>query len=317
MALRSRGYYDAVAPRRSPTSRSTRPPPSTPSTHIPTPKSSPSASPSRPGRSIGGSHLAIQGRPSSFPASNRQARPGAGQAGRRRGHPGRRGQALAELRKDGYALAAVKREVLIDHATREAKVTFVVETGPHRPHGAGPLLRHRQGRHDLPAAPRAVQGGRALRARQGRCAARPADLARRVQRGAHQARDDARRQRRAAVRRRAHRPAAALDRLRHQLRDPARLRGQRLLDASQPVRPGREPAADGRDQPYRPGRRDPGHRLRLPRRFPQARLVAERPGRRATAEVLREVLPAYKRKAVGLSAASIASSRRSGRCRSG
>ena len=33
------------------------------------------------------------------------------------------------------------------------------------PHGAGPLLRHREGRHHLPAAPRAVRGGRALRRR--------------------------------------------------------------------------------------------------------------------------------------------------------
>ena len=38
---------------------------------------------------------------------------------------------LIELRKQGYALAAVKdREVVVDHATHEAEVTFVVETGP-------------------------------------------------------------------------------------------------------------------------------------------------------------------------------------------
>ena len=43
----------------------------------------------------------------------------------------RRGPAsLAEFRKQGYALAAVKREVVIDHATREAEVTFIVEPGP-------------------------------------------------------------------------------------------------------------------------------------------------------------------------------------------
>jgi translocation and assembly module TamA len=38
---------------------------------------------------------------------------------------------LTELRKQGYALASVqKREVVVDHATREAEVTFIVETGP-------------------------------------------------------------------------------------------------------------------------------------------------------------------------------------------
>ncbi len=37
---------------------------------------------------------------------------------------------LAELRKQGYALAAIKREVVVDHATRQAEVTFTVESGP-------------------------------------------------------------------------------------------------------------------------------------------------------------------------------------------
>src|SRR6476661_1928324 len=38
---------------------------------------------------------------------------------------------LGQIRDRGYALATVaRREVLIDHATREAKVTFVVEQGP-------------------------------------------------------------------------------------------------------------------------------------------------------------------------------------------
>ena len=38
---------------------------------------------------------------------------------------------LTELRQEGYALAAVKeREVVVDHATREADVTFIVESGP-------------------------------------------------------------------------------------------------------------------------------------------------------------------------------------------
>jgi|SRR5580704_242392 translocation and assembly module TamA len=37
---------------------------------------------------------------------------------------------LAAFRKQGYALASVKREVVIDHATREAEITFTVTTGP-------------------------------------------------------------------------------------------------------------------------------------------------------------------------------------------
>ena len=38
---------------------------------------------------------------------------------------------LEEIRKQGYALASIKdREVIVDHATREADVTFVAEPGP-------------------------------------------------------------------------------------------------------------------------------------------------------------------------------------------
>ncbi len=38
---------------------------------------------------------------------------------------------LTQLRQHGYALAAIKdREVVVDHATREADVTFIVESGP-------------------------------------------------------------------------------------------------------------------------------------------------------------------------------------------
>jgi translocation and assembly module TamA len=37
---------------------------------------------------------------------------------------------LAEFRKQGYALASVRREVVVDHATRSAEVTFLVTTGP-------------------------------------------------------------------------------------------------------------------------------------------------------------------------------------------
>ena len=38
---------------------------------------------------------------------------------------------LSQLREHGYALAAIKdREVIVDHATREADVTFIVESGP-------------------------------------------------------------------------------------------------------------------------------------------------------------------------------------------
>jgi translocation and assembly module TamA len=39
-------------------------------------------------------------------------------------------RALAEFRKQGHALAVVKREVVIDHATREAEITFTVDAGP-------------------------------------------------------------------------------------------------------------------------------------------------------------------------------------------
>ncbi|MFO1083806.1 MAG: autotransporter assembly complex family protein [Reyranellaceae bacterium] len=45
---------------------------------------------------------------------------------------------LGELRKEGYALARIdKREVVIDHATQEAEITFIVETGP--PAKMGPV----------------------------------------------------------------------------------------------------------------------------------------------------------------------------------
>jgi translocation and assembly module TamA len=37
---------------------------------------------------------------------------------------------LTEFRKQGYALASVKREVVVDHATRSAEVTFLVTAGP-------------------------------------------------------------------------------------------------------------------------------------------------------------------------------------------
>lgn len=39
-------------------------------------------------------------------------------------------RALAEFRKQGYALAVVRREVVVDHATREAEITYTVESGP-------------------------------------------------------------------------------------------------------------------------------------------------------------------------------------------
>jgi translocation and assembly module TamA len=37
---------------------------------------------------------------------------------------------LTELRKQGYALASIKRDVVVNHATREAEVTFIADTGP-------------------------------------------------------------------------------------------------------------------------------------------------------------------------------------------
>ena len=182
---------------------------------------------------------------------SRQARPGAGRSRRRRGHPGGAGQAHHRAAQAGLCAGQhqARRRGQPCHARGDGDLRRRDRSA--RPHGPGALLGHRQGRHRLAAAPRAVQGGRALRSHQGRRPARQAHLARRVQRGAHQARGHARRQRRAADRRRTDRPAVALDRLRHLLRDAARLRGLGLLDPSQPVRPGREPAADGRAHPYR------------------------------------------------------------------
>lgn len=37
---------------------------------------------------------------------------------------------LDELRKQGYALATAKRDVVVDHSTHRAEVTFIVEAGP-------------------------------------------------------------------------------------------------------------------------------------------------------------------------------------------
>lgn len=37
---------------------------------------------------------------------------------------------ITELRKQGFALASIKRDVVVNHATREATVTFIAETGP-------------------------------------------------------------------------------------------------------------------------------------------------------------------------------------------
>ena len=64
---------------------------------------------------------------------------------------------LGQVKDRGYALAGVvRREVLIDHATREAQGHLRRRAGTADSHGAGALLRHREGRHHLPAAPRAV-----------------------------------------------------------------------------------------------------------------------------------------------------------------
>ena len=196
---------------------------------------------------------------------------------------------------------SVKREVVVDHATREAEVTFTVDDRARSP--AWGRCASRAPKRSTPTyLQRRVpfKQGELYDPGQGRHAARQAHLARRVQRGAHQAGDGARRQRRAADRRRAHRPAAALDRLRPQLRDASRLRGERLLGASQPVRRGREPASS-RPRSTISARAlaiaDTGFAFRADFRKPDWWL----PGQdgRATAEVLREVLPAYYRNAIG------------------
>lgn len=46
-------------------------------------------------------------------------------------------QVVGELRKQGYALASAKREVVVDHATRQAEVTYIVAAGP--PAKMGPV----------------------------------------------------------------------------------------------------------------------------------------------------------------------------------
>ena len=161
--------------------------------------------------SIASADVAIRRPPrqSSLPGHRpQQARPGAGRSGRRRRHPGeRRTRSSPSCASSGYALAGVKREVVVDHATREATVTFVVETGPLA--RMGPVRFSGTEKVDTVCLQRRVpfKEGDPYDPGQGRRPARQADLARRVQRGAHQARDDARRQRRAADRCRADRPA--------------------------------------------------------------------------------------------------------------
>ena len=185
---------------------------------------------------------------------------------------------ITELRKEGYALASIKRDVVVNHATREATVTFVAETGPLARMGpvrfSGTdkvdtvwLQRRVPFKEGEPYDPTKVE---ALR---GKLTSLGVFNAVRIKPAATL---DANGE--LPIRRRTDRPAVALDRLRRLLRDPARLRGLGLLDPSQPVRPGREPAADGRAHPYRAGLCDPRHRLCLPCRLPQARLLARRPG---------------------------------------
>ena len=77
----------------------------------------------------------------------------------------RRTSSSPSCARQGYALASIKRDVVVNHATREADGHLRRRDRAARPHGPGALLGHRQGRHRLAAAPRAVQGGRALRSR--------------------------------------------------------------------------------------------------------------------------------------------------------
>ena len=107
----------------------------------------------------------------------------------------RAGQLIAELRKGGYALASVKRDVVVNHATREATVTFVAETGPLA--RMGPVRFSGTDKVDTVWLQRRVpfKEGEPYDPSQGRGPARQAHLARRVQRGAHQACSHARCQR--------------------------------------------------------------------------------------------------------------------------
>ena len=96
---------------------------------------------------------------------------------------------ITELRKEGYALASIKRDVVVNHATREATVTFVAETGPLA--RMGPVRFSGTDKVDTVWLQRRVpfKEGEPYDPDQGRGPARQAHLARRVQCGAHQARE--------------------------------------------------------------------------------------------------------------------------------
>ena len=288
---------------RSPTSRSRRPPPSMPSTQTRRRTSSLSCSRrDRPALQDRRHRLPRSGPPVLAGDRHEQVRPRRRRAGRRGCHPDRR---RPDPRPGPQAAAMPWRwcgaRCVIDHATREAADHL------HRRHrarsprmGAGELLRHRKGRHDLPAAPRAVQGGRALQAGQGGRAARPPD--RRSACSARCASSPPRRSTPRASCRSTSRSRTGCRARSASASATRRMLGfgrERLLAAPQPVRRGREPEADRRGQSHRPGRRIPadlGYAFKADFLKPDWWLSGRT--RRHRPQVLREVLPAYTREAV-------------------
>ena len=184
---------------------------------------------------------------------------------------------LEELRKQGYALATIKREVVVDHATRKAEVTFTVESGPIA--RMGPVHFSGTDKVDtvwlqrrVPFTEGELYDPAKVEALRGKLTSLGTFNAVRIK------------------------PATALD-----------AKGELPIDVELTDRPPRsigsvsatrrssacqsagfwthrnlsgqaEPAPAGRTQSHRRGRQGQRHRLCLPRRLSQARLVDGRPG---------------------------------------
>ncbi len=205
---------------------------------------------------------------------------------------------LDELRKQGHALAAIKdREVIVDHATREAEVTFVAEPGPLA--RMGPvrftgtekvdtvwLQRRVPFKEGEPYSPAKVEDLRGKLTSLGTFNAvrlKPATELDANGELPHRGRAD--------------RPPATLDRLRRELRDPTRLRVEgfwvhrNLFGQAESLRLSGEINHIGEGAAIL----DTGFAFRAAFRKPDWWL----PGQdlRLEAAALREVVPAYTRKA--------------------
>ena len=165
--------------------------------------------------------LAIQGPPDivGYPGLDRSKLGlGAGQAGRRGGDPERpRTSPRPEFREHGYALAGGRAARSPDRPRHARGARSPSPSSRDRIAAWGRCASRAPRRSTRPTCSAACRSRKASSTTPAKVerAARQADLARRVQLGAHQAGEGARRQRRAADRRRAHRPAAAHHRLRH------------------------------------------------------------------------------------------------------